>query len=141
MAKKGTLNDLEAKLADRAEANVQARIDTFRKDIEAALYKLLGAAPSGQQGSNVFGSFYYAAGRAERAYEFHSARHDVLQLAICDRNKESTHLKLPWPSILWEMERAKLRDELLAKMDLMQQLINAPARDTSGDVPHTESEA
>jgi hypothetical protein len=141
MAKKGTLNDLEAKLADRAEANVQSKIDTFKKDIEAALAKLFGPLPSGQQGNNRFGDYYYYANQTSKSYDFQCAKHDVLQLAICDCVPESTHIKKPWPSILWTMEHCRLRDELLAKMDLMQQLFNAPVRDTSDDVPHTESEA
>lgn len=136
MAKKGALQDLEAKLADRAEANVQARIKAFKADIEAALAKLVGTIPTGQRGSNKFGTYYYH--ESGRDWDVQAAKHDALNLAICD-HVEGQNTKLSWPSILWYLEQHRLRDELLAKMDLMQQLINSPARDTSDDVPH-ESE-
>lgn len=140
MAKKSTLNDLESKLADRAAANVQARIKQFKIDIDAALIKLVGHT---QRSSESFGQYYYAATGTRvlnEGYAISRAKHDALQLAICDTD-DKTNAKKTWPSILWADERVKLRDELLAKMDLMQQLINAPARDTSHDVPSAESEA
>lgn len=126
-------------MAARAEANVQARIKQFKADIDAALIKLVGHT---QRSSESFGQYYYAATGTRvlnEGYATSRAKHDALQLAICDTG-ETGNVKLPWPSILWSDERIRLRDELLAKMDLMQQLINAPDRDTSNDVPH-ESEA
>ena len=140
MAKKSTLNDLESKLASRAEANVQARIKQFKTDIDAALIKLVGHT---QRSSESFGQYYYAATGTRvlnEGYAISRAKHDALQLAICDTD-DTRNVKKPWPAILWSDERFKLRDELLAKMDLMQQIFAAPSRDTSDDVPSTESEA
>lgn len=143
MAKKGALKDLEAKLAERAEVNVQAKIKVFRADIEAALLKLFGQAPSNVRNTNEFGTLYFTEPSRIDEYAFVLAKCKVLELAIQDRDyvqRTGTTTKRPWPQILWDVEINRLRDELLAKMDLMQQLINAPARDTSNDVPH-ESEA
>lgn len=142
MAKKSTLSDLEAKLAERAETNVQAKLKVFQADIEAALSKLFGPRPAGQRGNDKFGSFYYEDSPPD-AWDFARAKRKALELAIqdSDYNRQAgTYTKRGWPKLLWSIEAERLRDELLAKMDLMQQLINAPERDTSNDVPH-ESEA
>ena len=138
MAKKSALNDLEAKLASRADKNVQDKIAKFKSAILKALTDLFGEIPQGQQGSLRFGHLAWYGDNTTDGYAFLRAHCQVLKLAIAETYENNT--KIPWPAILWRMEENRLRDELLSKMDLLQQLINAPARDTSNDVPR-ESEA
>lgn len=138
MAKKTALNDLEAKLASRADKNVQDKIAKFKSAILKALTDLFGELPQGQHGNLKFGHLAWYGENTTDGYAFLRAHCQVLELAISDTSEENK--KIPWPGILWRMEENRLRDELLAKMDLMQQLINAPARDTSNDVPHESEE-
>lgn len=115
----------------------------FRADIESALEKLFGPAPAEQRGSNKFGSFYYEESQKDK-WEFSRAKRKVLELSIQDSDysqQSGTYAKRALPQIIFECELDRLRVELLAKMDLLQQLFNAPARDTSEDAPFEESEA
>lgn len=139
MAKKSAINDLEAKLASRADKNVQEKIAKFKSAIIKALTDLFGEQPQGQQGNLRFGHLAWYGENTTDGYAFLRAHCHVLELAISETSEDNT--KIPWPGILWRMEENRLRDELLAKMDLMQQLINAPPRDTTNDVPREESEA
>jgi hypothetical protein len=120
------IQDLETKIADRANRNVQAKIDIFKKEIDAALTKLCG---QGHYGCESFGRYEKASPTDN--YEIARAKGRVLRLAYSSVASDGS--KLSWPPLLWLTEENAIRNELLAKMDLMQQLLMTKERDTTND--------
>lgn len=115
------IEDLEKKIAQRAKVNVQVKINAFRHSIDAALATLFG---SGGQFCERFGQYGSVADKKVLPdYEKARAKLRALKLAIEDHKDGPPEVKLPWPSILWEAEEEAIRNELLSKMDLMQQLL------------------
>lgn len=132
------IQDLEARIADRASSSVQAKIKVFKTEIDAALTRLFG---NGSQSCERFGSYGYASQIARvktQEYEIANAKLIALKIAMADSEPHPSKQKIGWPSILWEKEREAIRDELLAKMDLMQQLLLTKPRDDADDVPCVE---
>jgi hypothetical protein len=128
------LIDLETKLAERADAVVQEKIKVFKKEIDDALKKLFGFS---SVGGDSFGQYGFFEGTKEPYWAIPRMKLAALKLAIWDRQtKGESKVKLPWPSQLWDKERESLRDELLAKMDLMQQLLISKPRSSENDVPY-----
>lgn len=127
------IQDLETKIAARADAVVQQKIKTFKAEIDAALKKLFGNASSG---IDRFGMYEYVA-TSSSPNQIVQNKLAALRMAIIDhvRHKDNTQTGHPWPASLWETEREVIRTELLAKMDLMQQLLSSPPRSTDDDVP------
>lgn len=125
------IKDLEAMITERANTNAQAKIDQFKKDIETALDKLLGQ--TGYRSS--FGSYhaYLGLSHIDPDCGLSAQRASVLSLAL--NNKDDEKKNLHWPAPIWRNEEESIRKELLSKMDLMQQLLMQPKRDTSNDVP------
>lgn len=129
------MSDLETKLADRANASVQEKIVTFKREIDAALTKLFGNGHA--MGVESFGKYLRCAEGTKprnKAYAIALAKLEALKLAICE--KDDADAPLPWPSMLWDRELEEMRTELLSKMDLMQKLLMTPQRSTTDDVPH-----
>ena len=134
------IQDLEARIAERANVAVQAKIATFKKAIDDALTELFGKSG---MGGEQFGQLCYFEGKEDKDYHVGRMRLEGLKLAICDYKTpydkyRDQKIKLPWPSELWEKERDAIRTELLSKMDLMQQLLISKPRDTADDVLPTE---
>lgn len=124
---KKNVKDLEKMIEDRANDVVQDKIKKFKYEIELAVEKLVGLG----RGDLKFGS-----------YCKHEASTNVYRLAaayiVClisnDQDPE-TAKAYSWPALLWEKERDAIRNELLAKMDLMQQLLMTKPRSNDDDVP------
>lgn len=121
------MSDLETMIAKRADDNVQARIQQFKRDIEAAVGKLFGDSGGSYPG---FGKYKEAA-KAQDA--FRRAKAAVMALALGDTDEAGK--RLGWPSELWNIEQQSLRTELLSKMDLLQQMLLAKPRNNENDVP------
>lgn len=125
------IKDLEARIADRAHEEVNDDIIAFQKAIDKALTDLFG---SGATGIDRFGSYGYAAAKPKA--EIENAKLAALKLAI-ENSKPSLNggrENLPWPAILWAAKEEKLRNDLLAKMDLIKLLITPKRkRDSSND--------
>lgn len=131
---KNNLKDLESKIAVRANVEVQAKISRFKTAIDKALSDLFGKTSCG---TDQFGNYQYAEEAAAR-YPIEFAKLTALRLAIRDhaeKDKSNTKRLLHWPAELWEKETEAIRNDLLAKMDLMQQLLLAKPRSTDDDVP------
>jgi hypothetical protein len=134
------IEDLEAKITKRANAVVNEKLKVFRKEIEAALTRLFGQTCGGV---DQFGYFSYAEGN--KRYPLENMKLQALRMAILDHVKinDTNHTgqptKLPWPKILWDQEREAIRNELLAKMDLMQQLLMTPVVSEADYVPEGDS--
>jgi hypothetical protein len=124
---KKNVKDLEAMINKRADDVVQEKIVRFRKAIEAALANLVGLKTHDIR----CGSIGQLAG-SQNVYQAAVAQAASLILKDKDPLTGQQH---PWPGILWTQEREAIRDELFAKMDLMQQLLVAKPRDNSNDVP------
>lgn len=135
---KKNLKDLEGKLAEQADCNVQAKIKLFKDELDAALTKLCG---NGNSGFERFG-LYGAAGEGTRINNPNNlvanVKREILQLAICDKVSPESKTKAGWPCLLWKDEQNALQNELLAKMDLMQKLLLAKPRVCADDVPCAE---
>ena len=132
------IEDLEAKIADRASSVVQAKIKVFKTEIDDALTKFFG---NGGRSCEQFGNYDYAdTVDRKQNQQFHIAYAKLyaLKLAIRDMTESHPKTKIGWPSILWEREREAIRDELLSKMDLLQQLLVTKPRDSEDDVPCEE---
>lgn len=126
------ISELEAKLALRADSNVQKKIKDFQNDIERAVGKLFGQ----DDVRGDFGSYEKLAnstGYDKSKIALRQAKLAVMKLAI--QNKTEDGKFAAWPSVLWEREREFIRNELLEKMDLMQSLLMAHPRNTDSDVP------
>lgn len=119
------IQDLEAKIATRADAVVNAKIKAFKSAIDDALAKLFGKTSSG---IDQFG--YYSYGEDPKRYPLEHMKLQALKMACLDHSKDGGQygkkLKLLWPKALWDQEREAIRNELLSKMDLMQQLLMTP---------------
>lgn len=138
------IQDLEAKIAIKADAAVQARIREFKRNFDAALNTLFDT-PSGI-GGHQFGSYGKFEGRSnEENCQSGCNKLSILKLAINDMlpddDKTKQRKSAPWPSTLWQAERDKIRAELLEKMDLMARLIATTDRTSDGDVPEEVSAA
>jgi len=120
------ISDLETMIAKRADDNVQARIQQFKQDIQAALAKLFGGSSS----HVAFGKYREAATYKD---EEKRAKGVVMELALGDTDEDGR--RLGWPSTLWNIEKEALRTELLSKMDLLQQMLLAKPRNNENDVP------
>ncbi len=124
---KKNVKDLEAMLADRANTVVQEKIERFKRDIENAFEKLMGTGRS----EITFGNYHR---HKKSSNDLRSAAAYIACL-ISDHTDQETGKLLAWPAVLWQREQDAIRTELLAKMDLMQQLLMSKPRDTSNDVP------
>jgi len=125
------IKDLEERIAERAHENVNNKIAIFQAAVDKALKDLFG---SGKTGLDRFG--YYGSS-VEKMAEVEQAKLAALQLAICNSQPKPNGASalLPWPRMLWDKEADAIRDELLAKMDLMQSLLTSQRkRDTSTDL-------
>ena len=129
------IQTLEEKIAKRAGTVVQAKIKVFKAEIEAALNKLLGAS---RMSCESFGNYEYAdtvdVGKNSQ-YEIAFSKYSVLKLAIQDEHVGPPRTKKLWPRVLWDMEIENIRNELLEKMDLMQQLLVSKSQPSDDDVP------
>lgn len=127
------LEDLETKIAVRADAAVQQKIKVFKAEIEAALTKLFGNAGSG---IDRFGMYEYVETSTTKR-PIVARKLAALRLAIRDHVKDAnqSRTELAWPKQLWQSEREDIRNDLLSKMDLMQKLLNSPPRLSDDDVP------
>lgn len=127
------IQDLEAKIKDRADASVAAKVKVFRNEIDAALGKLFG---NGSQTCERFGKYMYA-GRSGYEnvpqYEIAHAKLTALRIAIQDGQPHPSTEKVGWPQVLWDREIESIRDELLSKMDLMQQILTVKPRLNAGE--------
>jgi len=132
------IQDLEDKINERAKVNVAQKVKAFRAEIDAALTKLFG---NGSQSCERFGSYGYAGNVTRKKtpeYEIANAKLDALNIAIAANEPHPSNKEIGWPRLLWEKERESIRNELLAKMDLMQQLLVAKPLDPADDVPCVE---
>lgn len=131
------LQTLEERINIRANEVVQIKINKFKKAIESALTELFGSTG---MGGEQFGQLGYFEGSKGKDKEVGRMRLEGLKLAICDyktpfEKHYDTKVFLPWPSQLWDKERDAIRTELLAKMDLLQQLLLTKERNSDADVP------
>lgn len=137
MAKR-KLSDLETMISEKANDNVQERIKAFKAAIEKALNDLFGNT---SRGIDTFGNFTYSE-RHPKDCPIEYAKLTALRLAIHDHEpkEEHTHIKrfLPWPAELWETEVDTLRNELLSKMDLLQQMLCRKSKQRPDDVPRAD---
>ena len=137
------IEDLEKKISDRADAVVQAKIKAFKQEIDAALNKLFGRGTSGCES---FGNYVHAdtvTRRRDPRFESACGKLLALQIAVRDKvaaeNPNHPDVNVAWPRMLWTAEQESIRNELLSKMDLMQQLLLTKERDTENDVPQQEA--
>lgn len=133
MAKR-KMSDLETMLGERANDNVQVRIRKFKTAIEHALNELFGKTSCG---TDQFGNYQYSEQRPD-SYPVEFAKLTALRLAIRDHEKNpTTDVKsfLSWPGLLWDTEVQALRNELLSKMDLLQQMLCSKSQPRPDDVP------
>ena len=93
-----TKDSLQEAINNKAQANVQRRIEVFRKDISAACERL-----------------WYG---LNRHYNIGTNNQLLAQLLKDDNTKG-------WPSLLWDEERRIITADVLSKMDIVQQLLNA----------------
>jgi acyl-homoserine lactone acylase PvdQ len=131
------IETIEEKIKAKANANVQAKIAKFKAAIDGAMTELLG---NGDNASFTFGDYIHA----ERNSHILGAvrRLAVLRLAIqsYDQDPKDCNRKVqrPWPASLWDVEAQTIRDDLMAKMDTMQQLLMANSKKSDDDaVPDT----
>lgn len=130
------IQDLETKIAARADTAVQAKISVFKNAIDKALSDLFGKTNTG---IDQFGMYEYSQTVSSPA-PISSMKLAALKMAIKDHDNlpDSRKKFHPWPAFLWEREREDIRNELLSKMDLMQQLLTSKQRSTDKDVPCEE---
>ena len=130
------IESLDQKIAKRADEVVQSKIKAFKQKIDAALVEIFGGSGYGEE---TFGNYGYFEGKDRPDLLTGRCKLYALKLAICDdKPREGDSKKndpLPWPSILWEVERDKIRKDLLDKMDLMQRLLMTKDSPSEGDVP------
>ena len=133
MAKR-KISDLEEMLAKRANDNVQTRISRFKAAIDKACDDLFGKTSCG---TDKFGNYQYAEHRPDQ-HPVEFAKLTVLRMAVKDHERDPKTEKktlLAWPGMLWETEIEALRNELLSKMDLLQQLLCSKSEERPDDVP------
>ena len=119
------MKDLEAKIADRAQAVVHEKIAVFKREIDAALTKLFGNGGTGS--CEKFGSYGMSEDgvtrQKDKRYAIARAKLQALRMAINDLDENKTYIL--WPYVLMGTAVEEIRNELLSKMDLMQQLLVA----------------
>lgn len=107
-----TKKTLQEAINNKANANVQKRIQTFRDDISAACSRLW-------EGLN-------------RHYNIGTNNQLLAQLLKQDSTKG-------WPSLLWDEEQRIITADVLSKMDIVQQLLNQkPCTGTNQPEPETK---
>lgn len=127
------MQDLEKRIEAKANENVQKKIQVFMRAIDMALCQLMGLDYMRR-----FGEY------AERlrnscdkdSRELFGAMTSCLELAVDE--KDANGKKKGWPKLLWNQEVELLRSELLAKMDLMQQLIMCNTGSSEDDIKPAE---
>ena len=124
------IETIEEKINLRANENVQAKIKAFKLAITAAMKALFGPGHCKYQ----FGEASFADDenrKKEKTLDDYRAYSAVLRLA----GKDSVdHKALPWPTVLWDIERELVRNDLMEKMDLMQKLLMTKDGGNEGDV-------
>lgn len=110
-----TIETLEKKIANRANANVQARITAFRKAVREACVQL-----GVMRGDSSISYISAAEGVPESQA--------VLRLLARDTNDQ-------WPAYLWRQEEEKVRQEIMALLDPLQRVLLAPEPSFSGPRP------
>lgn len=111
--------DLEKRLCEKAKENVKKRVDQFKRDIDAAIGKLFEENSSGMCGK--YATWGQATTITEDRRTLYREMADMLWLASGFLDEDGNPIKVPWALVTREHD--KLRGELIAKMDLMQQLL------------------
>lgn len=131
---------IEQRIADKANKNVQAKIAKFKESIESALRDLFGTENCA---SFKFGEYIYSERNGNENSAYLSGAHNklaALRLAVQDKEystgSDRRETKLPWPKWLWDREVEAIRDELMSKMDLMQQLLMTKKQPSENDEIH-----
>lgn len=134
------IETIEQRIADKANKNVQAKISKFKESIDIALRELLG---SDNCTPLSFGSYGFAETGSNATVEHLSgARRKLAALRLAIQDKEIStgsgrrETKLPWPKWIWDQEIEAIRDELMSKMDLMQQLLMTKKQTSENDEIH-----
>lgn len=129
------IQDLEARIAERADSVARDKIKVFQDDIDAALKKLF--AGSGTGGVERFGCYGLSVKdhRAkDKDLDVARGKLAVLKLAIQNHTETQPTTKLPWPRVIWDLEIEVIRTELLSKMDLMQRLLASKPAAADDDI-------
>lgn len=124
------IKDLEGKIEDRAKEVVTNKIKSFKAEIDAALKKLFGNGGTGS--CETFGRYgdseVGVTRQRDARYDIARAKLQALRMAINDLDENKAQIL--WPYVLMEIEVETIRNELLSKMDLMQQLlVSKPVND------------
>ena len=134
------ITDIEERITVRANAAAQAKIEVFKKTVQKALSELVGHANPGYDQFGHYGLLEGLPARSVNTYTIERAKLEILKLAMVDHKTDNGRKDMfRWPSLIWDIERGKIRDELMSKMDLMQQLLIHQPRSDANDVPNTES--
>lgn len=108
------IKDLKEKISIRANEIVQKKINVFKSKIDEALTELFGR---GHIGGEHFGSYIHFDRSTSTNKQKGKHKLFALRAAIGDTQGET------WPTILWDEERDKIRNELLSQLDLIQKLL------------------